>query len=206
MSQIALPLDWPAGDTERDYLVSAANQPLIRHFEHWSLWPVMATILTGPRKSGRSLLGRIFAAKSGGELIDNGESADEEAIFHAWNRAQERRRPLILIVDAPPPAWRITLPDLRSRLAATPVVRIEEPDEILVAQLIEKLCHARGLAAPPELIRYLVPRIERSYLGVHRTIDALDELAYNQRQRLTVPLARRALTALGVIDESQMEA
>jgi hypothetical protein len=206
MSQIALPLDWPAGDREEDYIVSAANQPLIRHFEHWSLWPVMATILTGPRKSGRSLLGRIFAGKSGGELIDNAESAGEEAIFHAWNRAQERRRPLILIVNAPPPTWQIRLPDLRSRIAATPVVRIEEPDDQLVADLIEKLCHIRGLAAPPELIRYLVPRIERSYYGVHRAVDALDELAYAQRQRLTVPLARRALAAMGVIDESQIGA
>jgi hypothetical protein len=206
MSQIALPLDWPAGDQEQDYLISEANQPLIRHFEHWSLWPVMATILTGPRKSGRSLLGRIVAGKAGGELIDNAEEADEEAIFHAWNRAQERRRPLILIADAPPPAWAVRLPDLRSRLAATPVVRIEEPDDILAGQLIEKLCHARGLAAPPELVRYLVPRIERSYFGVHRAIDALDELAYEQRQRLTVPLARRALAAVGVIDESQIEA
>jgi hypothetical protein len=204
MSQIALPLDWPAGDTEQDYLVSEANQSLVRHFEHWSLWPVMATILTGPRKSGRSLLGRIFAAKTGGELIDTAEAAAEEAVFHAWNRAQERRRPLILIADAPPPAWRVALPDLRSRLAATPIVRIEEPDDVLSAQLIEKLCQVRGLAAPPELIRYLVPRIERSYLGIHRAIDALDELAYAQRQRLTVPLARRALTAMGVIDESQM--
>ena len=193
MSQIALPLDWPAGDTEQDYLVSDANQALIRHFEHWSLWPVMATILTGPRKSGRSLLGRIFAAKTGGELIDNAEHADEEEIFHAWNRAQANHRPLILIVDAPPPTWEVRLSDLGSRLAATPVVRIEEPDDELVGQLIEKLCHVRGLAAPPELIRYLVPRIERSYFGVHRAIDALDELAYAQRQRLTVPLARRAL-------------
>ncbi len=198
MSQIALPLDWPAGDSEQDYLISAANQPLIRHFEHWSLWPVMATILTGPRKSGRSLLGRIVAGKAGGELIDNAEEADEEAIFHAWNRAQERRRPLILIADAPPPTWAVRLPDLRSRLAATPAVRIEEPDDLLVGQLIEKLCHMRGLAAPPELVRYLVPRIERSYFGVHRAIDALDELAYEQRQRLTVPLARKAL---GLMDE-----
>ena len=166
----------------------------------------MATILSGPRKSGRSLLGRIFAAKSGGELIDNAESADEEAVFHAWNRAQERRRPLIMIADMPPPAWNVALPDLRSRLGATAVVRIQEPDDILAAQLIEKLCHIRGLAAPPELVRYLVPRIERSYLGIHRAIDALDELAYEQRQGLTIPLARRALAAVGVIDESQTEA
>ena len=204
MSQIALPLDWPAGAQEGDYIVSEANTALVRHLEHWSLWPVMATVLTGPRKSGRSLLGRIFAAKSGGELIDDAERADEEAIFHAWNRAQERRRPLIVIADAPPPAWPVRLPDLRSRLAASPHLRLAEPDESLAAQLIEKLCHARGLAAPPELVRYLVPRIERSYLGVHRALDALDELAYQHRQRLTVPLARKALMALGVIDESRV--
>ncbi|UAK25168.1 HdaA/DnaA family protein [Sphingomonas nostoxanthinifaciens] len=205
MSQIALPLDWPAGAQERDYIVSDANQALVRHFEHWSLWPVMATVLTGPRKSGRSLLGRIYAAKSGGELIDDAERSDEEALFHAWNRAQERRRPLIVIADAPPPTWRIRLPDLRSRLAASPHVRIAEPDDALAAALIEKLCHARGLAAPPELVRYLVPRIERSYLGVTRAVDALDSLAFERRQRLTVPLARRALAAVGVIDESRSE-
>jgi hypothetical protein len=204
MSQIALPLDWPSGAQESDYLVSPANRPVVRHFEHWALWPVMATILTGPRKSGRSLLGRIYAAKSGGELIDNAEAAEEEALFHAWNRAQERRRPLILVADAPPPLWSAALPDLRSRLAATPVVRIEQPDDALAAQLIEKLCHDRGLAAPIELVRYLVPRIERSYMGVQRAVGALDELAYQKRQRLTVPLARRALLALGVIDESRI--
>ena len=40
------------------------NADAVRHLGHWSLWPVTATLLTGPRKSGRSLLGRIFAAKS----------------------------------------------------------------------------------------------------------------------------------------------
>ncbi len=203
MSQLALPLDWPAGADERDYLVSDSNRPVVRHFEHWSLWPVMATILTGPRKSGRSLLARIVAAKTGGELVDDADRAPEEHVFHAWNRAQERRRPLVLVADAPPPAWRARLPDLRSRLAATPAVRIAEPDDALAAQLIEKLCHDRGLAAPPELVRYLVPRIERSYLGVTRAVEALDELAYQRRQRLTVPLARKALAALGVIDETR---
>lgn len=205
MSQFALPLDWPAGQTDQDYLVSDANRPVVRHLEHWALWPVMATMLAGPRKSGRSLLGRIFAAKGGGELIDDAELADEEAIFHAWNRAQERRRPLILVVDVPPPAWRVRLPDLRSRLAAAPVVRLAEPDESLAAALIAKLCIARGLAASPELIRYLQPRIDRSYLGIHRAVDALDALAFEQRRGLTIPLARQALARSGVIDESHLE-
>lgn len=203
MRQTALPLDWPAAAARDDYLVSEGNRALARHLDHWALWPVMATILTGPRKSGRSLLGRIVAGKSGGELIDDAERADEEAVFHAWNRAQARRRPLILVADRAPPAWAAALPDLRSRLAATPVLRIAEPDETLLGQLIEKLCRDRSLAAAPELVRYLVARIERSYYGLHRTIEALDELAYQHRQRLTVPLARRALIATGVIDASR---
>jgi hypothetical protein len=202
MSQIALPFEWPADEHERDFILSDANALVVRHLDHWSLWPVMATIVTGPRKSGRSLLGRLFARKTGGALIDDAERAGEEAIFHTWNRAQEEHRPLLIIADAAPPEWRIRLPDLRSRLAATPQVAIAEPDDVLAGALIEKLLLARGLVPPPDLARYLLPRIERSYVGIHRIVDALDEVALARRHRITLPLARQALAMIGVIDDS----
>ena len=37
-----------------------------------------------------------------------------------------------MIVDEVPPAWAIALPDLRTRIAVTPVARIAEPDDALV--------------------------------------------------------------------------
>jgi hypothetical protein len=200
--QIALPFDWPADESERDFILSDANAQVARHLDHWSLWPVMATLLSGPRKSGRSLIGRLFARKTGGWLIDDAERADEETIFHAWNRAQEERRPLLIVVDEPPPAWTVKLPDLRSRLAATPHIAITEPDDALAAALIEKQLATRGLAAPPEIARYLLPRIERSYVAVQRIVDAIDELALAERHRITVPLVRKALLSMGVIDPS----
>jgi hypothetical protein len=203
MSQIALPLAWPAAEDERDFIVTGANQLAVRHFEHWSLWPVMATILSGPRKSGRSLLGRIFAAKSGGVLIDDAERQDEEAIFHAWNAAQSSRRPLLIVADEAPGGWSVRLPDLRSRLVASPHVAIGDPDEELAGPLIEKLLTVRRLPVPPEVTRYLVPRVERSYVALNRLVDAIDQLALERRQRITVPLARDALAMIGVIDESQ---
>jgi len=200
--QIALPFQWPADDDERDFIVGDANRAAVKHLEHWSLWPVMTTVLTGPRKSGRSLLGRIFSAKTGGRFIDNAEEQDETRLFHAWNEASADRRPLLLAADLPPARWRIRLPDLRSRLLASPHVAISDPDMELMAGLVEKLLHARSLAAPAEVIRYVVPRIERSYVGVHRIVDALDEAALARRRPVSLKVAREALATLGVTEDT----
>lgn len=204
VEQIGLPFAWPAPETGTAFLVSAANRDAVRHFDRPGTWPVMATILTGPRLSGRSRLGRSVAAKTGGRLFDPAEDHDEEAIFHAWNQAQETRRPLILIADRAPPVWQVRLPDLASRLAATPHVSIGEPDDALFDALLGKLLGERGLIPPPGLSRYLLPRVERSYLAVHRVADALDRHLMSRRGRLTIPSARRALEEAGIIDARRM--
>ena len=203
MSQIALPLDWPVADREEDFLLSGCNRAAFDHLRRWALWPVMASVLTGPRKSGRSLLGRIFVRKTGGRLFDDAETHDEEALFHAWNEAQERRKPLLVVADAPPPAWRVGLPDLRSRLAATPHVAIGPPDDALIADLLVKLLGDRGVAAPPELADYLVPRIERSYVSVLNAVDILDRVMLSHHRRMTVPLARKALDEAGMLGRAK---
>ncbi len=199
MGQIALPFEWPVADRDEDFLISEANRAVYEHFRNWSVWPVMATVLTGPRKSGRSLLGRIFVRRSGGRLFDNAEQHDEEAIFHAWNEAQQLRRPLLIIADEPPPVWQVTLPDLRSRLNATPLIRIDPPDDALLGALVVKLLHDRGVATPPDLAEYLVPRIERSYVAIVQIVDALDRAMLSHSRRLTVPMARSALIDAGLV-------
>jgi hypothetical protein len=206
VNQIALPLDWPVADRDEDFLVSEANQAAFEHFRRWSLWPVMATVLTGPRKSGRSLLGRIIVRKTGGRLFDNAEEHDEEELFHAWNEAQEKRRPLLMIAAAPPPAWQVKLPDLKSRLAATPCVRIEDPDDLLLRDLLGKQLADRGVVAPPEVTEFLVPRIERSYVAVQQVVDALDRAMLSQHRRITVPMAKRALIEAGLIRRAKNRA
>ena len=206
MAQIALPLDWPVADRDEDFLVSDANRAAFEHLRRWSTWPVMATVLTGPRKSGRSLLGRLFVRKTGGRLFDDAESHDEEELFHAWNEAQQRRKPLLLIADAPPPLWEVRLPDLRSRLAATPTVAIEDPDDALLGGLVVKLLGDRGVAAPPDLADYVVPRIERSYVAVQQVVDVLDKDAFLHQRRMTVPMVRKALEGAGLVNRARNRA
>ncbi|WP_425229652.1 HdaA/DnaA family protein [Sphingomonas sp.] len=197
--QIALPLGWPPRPRDDAFLVTASNAHAAHLLDHWGAWPVLAALLVGPRKSGRSLLARIFAAKSGGRVIDDAERAPEEQLFHAWNDAQAMRRPLLMVADAPPPRWTITLPDLRSRLAAGIVAEIGAPDDQLVRALLAAQFERRGLDARADLIDWLAARLERSHVAVIRTVDVLDQEVLETRKRLSIPLARTALRAAGLI-------
>jgi chromosomal replication initiation ATPase DnaA len=203
VSQIALPLDWPVADSDEDFLIGAANRAAFDHLKRWSLWPVPTTLLTGPRKSGRSLLGRIFVRKTGGRLFDNAERHGEETLFHAWNEAMERRKPLLVIADLPPPGWDIHLPDLRSRMNASPHIQIEEPDEALARDLLTKLLGDRGIVLAPDVTEYVVPRIERRYHVLLRAVDVLDRALISTKRGMSMALARRALTEAGLIKRAR---
>jgi hypothetical protein len=200
VDQIALPLDWPQAQDESRFILSEANRDAFDHFRHWSLWPVKATLLTGPRRSGRSLLARSFVARVNGRLFDQAESRDEEELFHAWNAAQDSGHPLVMIVDKVPPEWEVTLPDLKTRLAVTPVARIEQPDDALFRSIIRLLFADRGLHIPDEALKYVGERVERSYWMAERVVEAIDRFAIAERARLSLPTIRRALADGGIID------
>lgn len=198
--QIALPLDWPQAQDDSRFILSEANERAFEHFRSWSLWPVRATMLTGPRRSGRSLLARAFVARVGGRLFDGAEQHDEEQLFHAWNAAQEDGHPLVMIVDEVPPTWEIALPDLRTRLAITPIARIEQPDDGLFQSIIRLLFADRGLHVPNDALKFVSERVERSYFMAERVVEAIDRFAIAERARLTLPTIRRALGEGGIID------
>ena len=197
--QIALPLDWPQSEGEARFIVSEANRDAFEHFRKWSMWPVKATILTGPRRSGRTLLARTFIERVGGRLFDEADRRDEEELFHAWNGAQESGRPLVMVADEAPPTWTARLPDLRTRLAVTPVVGIREPDDVLFPALIQLFFADRGLHVPGEALRFMATRLHRDYFTAERAVEAVDRFAIAERARLSLPTIRRALVQAKLI-------
>ena len=200
--QIALPLDWPQGGDERRFIQSDANRAAVEHFARPAMWPVRATILVGPRRSGRSLLARNAVARMDGRLFDDAERHDEEELFHAWNAAQDSKKPLVLISDHAPPEWSPRLADLRTRLAVTPVVRIELPDDALFVALVELLFADRGLHLSGEALRFLASRVTRDYWTAERVVDTIDRFAISTGARLSMPTVRRALMEAGLIERT----
>lgn len=199
MSQISLPFEWPGQGTDGDFLVSDANRIAVRHLEGWRDWPLAISVLTGPPMSGRSTLGRRFAAMSGGRVIDDAEGQDEQMLFNAWNEAQTNRRPLLLIGRTAPMLWTVALPDLRSRLAAAPHVAITEPDEPLARALVEAALAHMGAHYAADLPDWLLRRIERSYGAIARVTRLLNEAALSSGRKISVAMAKESLQGAGFL-------
>lgn len=201
MSQIALPLS-AAATGPRRIVIGAANAQVAEALAQPASWPFHTAVLTGPPRSGKSLLARWFVATQQGEAIDDAQLLPEDALFHRWNRAQQSGTPLLLVGGEPP--WTIALADLRSRLGAALQLAIGQPDDAMAAELLLSLAAERGLALGPEAAEYLVPRASRAQAGLEKLVETIDRLSLERKSPPSPGIWRAALEALHGPEEPRL--
>lgn len=193
MTQIALPLDVRGAAEPVRIVVGEANRAVIEALRDPSRWPFRAAVLLGPPRSGKSLLAGWFAGSGAGEAFDDAHSSDETELFHAWNRAQENDRPLLMTAA---PGWRIGLPDLASRLGGSLQLAIGAPDDAQIAELLSAHAEQRRLVLGEGAAAYLAPRIERSHAAVEAVVEAIDRISLERQAPATISVWRDALEAV----------
>jgi chromosomal replication initiation ATPase DnaA len=200
VTQIALPLVLRGGGGPSRIVAGNANAAVIEAFANPEAWPFRTAVLSGPQRSGKSLLARWFAesgqGKHGGEAIDDANAVDETELFHRWNRAQESGTPLLLVNNAGEGAWKIALPDLASRVGAALHLEVGAPDDAMLAELIALHAELRGLVLDESAAAYLVPRCQRSHLGVERLVAEIDRLSLERKAAPTMAIWRDALDSI----------
>jgi len=205
MSQLPLPMSWSRRGGPENLLIHGANAEAIALLRDWRSWPSHCTLLVGPAKSGRTMIGRLFEAEAGAIVVDDAEEVEDERLFHLWNEARDNGRLLLLIATKAPPAWKIGLPDLRTRLATAAIPRIAAPDEAVSAALIAHGLELAGSAFAPDVPEFIARRTPRCYEDVDTLVSALNGLSVSSGQKLSVGLARQALcNNSGLDDETDL--
>jgi hypothetical protein len=205
MTQIALPLIPGAAGPAR-IVIGSANAHVAEALAQPGTWPFRTAVLTGPPRSGKSLLARWFT-ESGPEgevreAIDDAQQLDETELFHRWNRAQENGTPLLIVAGEPP--WDIALPDLRSRLGSALQLEIGAPDDAMAEDLLYAMAEQRGLVLGGDAVGYLVSRAGRSFADIEKLVAAIDRLSLERKAPPTQSIWRAALEAVHGPEEPRL--
>ena len=202
-----------------DFMVGLTNQAASALVEQWPEWPGPGVALQGPAGVGKSHLCCIWAERSQAIIVAardvNGASiaqlldapavavedldrgiGDEQALFHLLNHAKGQRTYVLATLRTEPGEIVVTLPDLRSRLRALPVVRIERPDDGLLHVLMVKLFADRQLNVDPSVIKYLSTHMDRSAEAAAAAVGEIDRIALATHKKVTPALAGQALRNL----------
>jgi chromosomal replication initiation ATPase DnaA len=208
----ALPAQVALGPS--DFFTSPANAGAFQ-LVTTGQWPLGKLVLTGPAGAGKSHLVRVWQGMTGGQVVaarslaemvrappgaqvavedaDHLPQAAEEALFHLHNHLAATGGRLLITARTPPARWTVALPDLASRLQATTVVSIADPDDALLFAVIAKHFADRQLHPAPDVVPYLATRIERSFAAAAAVVARIDTAALAAQRPVTRAFVRAIL-------------
>lgn len=209
--QLRLRLERQDPPTLDEFVRGPSNADAAAAIEAWPGWRDGCLAIVGPEGSGKSHLARAWAQAAGAVALDLNvsdttaaagrpalvEAADQgpagEGLFHLINMAARAGGGLLLTARTLPAAWTTSLPDLRSRLNALPVVEIGLPDDIVLEGVLRRFFRDHHITPPEEVYAYLLARMSRSIPDAREIVRRLDEAGDDGFRPVTRVLARRIL-------------
>lgn len=88
-----------------------------------------------------------------------------------------------------------TLPDLRTRLCACTVFRLQPLTDAALRTALQRQAKARGLTLADGVANYLIQRLPRDLPKLMATLDCLDAASLSAQRRLTLPFVQQWLFA-----------
>lgn len=201
-----------------DFVVSPGNAVALSLLDAWQTWPNGKFVLSGPQGAGKTHLAHVWAMSSGATIVKASALAASDAealaaaalvvedvpeiaqtpeaqtaLFHIHNMLQAAGKPLLMTGQSAPNLWRLSLADLQSRVDASGHAALEAPDDALLQTVMAKLFADRQLRPRPDVIPYLMTRMERSFAAAGRIVAALDAQSLVAKREITRQLAAKVL-------------
>lgn len=226
-SQLPLELGHSPSHAEADFIVGDGNELAFAHILAFPQWAGPLTLVTGPAKSGKSHLARVWVARADARLVEPDEvetlsrqggdqplvvedvdrlDYDEDALFHLLNQSMRDVRPVLMTAREPVAKWPFRTDDLRSRARLAAHFEIHATDDIQLSQMLVKLFGDRQVSVEPRVVSFLVSRMERSAEEAVILAQMLDEMALARGTAITRSLAADVLALRGgAHDDGQLK-
>jgi DnaA-homolog protein len=215
VTQLPLPLRWaPEFDLDAFLFADQSTPPLIERLVHAK--EHQALLIVGPGNAGKSYLLRAIAARRMGSDIskvahadrpaharlfgvDNvdallGNSADEEWLFHDFNRAVDLGIPWLACAREAPANLSFTLPDLRSRLMQAILLRLPAINDVGTRHtLLRQQAAGMGVALEDGVLSYLETHVTRDLSKLAQWLRRLNDHSLSKRKKISIASVRELL-------------
>lgn len=199
----------------------------IQVLRQWQKWPKRFVALTGPDRSGVSSVLKAWAREVEGlylrpddwkgldvdqlvELLEQPLALDDvedvkssNSLLTLLNLAVEQGGAVLLGGHGNPRKWHTNPPDLVSRLSAVTRLVLPLLDDESFDRRLRSACLRRFIDLPPETLKYVRPRLERSYAAIEAFADRLNTVMGSENKSASVPVAKEILSSLNQTDEDQ---
>ena len=223
MSQLSFNLDFRPAYGREDFFVGASNQMAIDTIDKWPDWGITPFLIVfGPEGSGKKHVASVWKANPEAKVFDAktfpdadlhkilmetpniiihqlhlilGDREAEEKLFHIYNRyiGLDEKRTVLMTSRSAPSQLETVIPDLASRLKGSMAVRIDNPDDILLTQVLGKQLHDKGFQPTEDLLNYAIKLMERSWSSPKRLSDLLSKMSLDEQKGLTKKMIREAI-------------
>ena len=167
--------------------------------------------LRGTAKSGKSILAEIWIEKNKGIiynnnfeyvinnkkniLIDNLDiSFDHEKIFHVLNHCKFNSSKILITSNYDINEINFPLNDLISRLKTFTYLKINQPDDDMLINILTKFfVEKQFVIYSKDIFQYIIKNTDRTYANMYNIVNKLDTLSLEKKRQLTIPLIKEIL-------------
>ena len=116
-----------------------------------------------------------------------------EQLFHLYNRIQQQGHALAISADISPAEIQTPLADLKSRLTAMHVYRLQQLKDKQLQDALRLRAQLRGFELPQAVAEYLLRHFPRGIKQQIAFLDQLDIGSLEAKRKLSIPLVKELL-------------
>lgn len=127
---------------------------------------------------------------------DLNNNINQEALFNLYNIYRDEGGCILFTSNEAPARINFSLPDLRSRMNIVPSIEIKEPDDDLLSALLVKLFMDRQITITPDLIKYILANMQRSFSYARKLVAETDRVSLANKRAVSLQIIKEAMSNL----------